>query len=543
MRGRRQTRRTSVRSYRNISQATVEIVGELLNSGSAISVRGSKTREVVARHTRLERPRERYLFVPERNNDVFAQVAESMWVLAGRDDVAWLGRYLPRAREFSDNGETWRAAYGPRLRDWNGRDQIDEVRKLLSDDPSSRRAVMSLFDPDRDFVQSKDIPCTNWIGWIIRDGRLEMSVVLRSNDVVWGFSGVNSFEWSILQEMLAFWLGVEVGSANYFAMSLHLYDRHVDRAGRIVQAARGPSPYDFGIRGSPFATPWANYSARLARWFAIEEAISANPDQPIGSFGSVDDPLLDAALTLMHLRWASEIWDDCRLVQELGHLPAADHVVAAYRHLGRRRPAILQRIPQKEIAAYFAAIQTATKASEEEVKNAIKRLHAEKNRAYGGAWKRRGELVSILPNIARKVDRLEALVATGSLMAGETALDTAIDLLVYVEKYRLFLAEGMAPGTLLPADASVPLSDHDANLDLLIDRLDLTPSGREVVSLVREIVEVFDRCWRGAESDASQKRRLETANFMSKLAGELVSLSVLRDEAAVAQLLRQDAPQ
>src|SRR5690606_36637114 len=113
------------------------------------------TREIIARHTRLDRPLERYLFVPGRNNDVFAQVAETMWVLAGRDDIAWLERYLPRAPQFSDDGATWRAAYGPRLRNWNGRDQIDEVRRLLSEDRSSRRAVTSLFDPARDFIQSK----------------------------------------------------------------------------------------------------------------------------------------------------------------------------------------------------------------------------------------------------------------------------------------------------------------------------------------------------------------------------------------------------
>ena len=530
-----------MKSYRNISVATVEIVEELLDAGSTIMVRGSTTREIIARHTRLERPQERHLFVPERNDDVFAQVAETIWVLAGRDDVAWLERYLPRAREFSDDGETWRAAYGPRLRNWNGRDQIAETLWLLTDDPSSRRAVMSLFDPDRDFVQSKDVPCTNWLGWIIRDGSLEMNVVLRSNDVIWGFSGVNSFEWSVLQEMLAFWLDAGIGSANYFAMSLHLYDRHLDRAARIVQAARGSLPYELGIERHAFATPWLEFDARLARWFALERTISANPSQPIGSFGSVGDPLLDAALTLVHLRWASDIWDDRRLIQELGDLPSADHVVAAYRHLGRRRPGILDSIPQKEIAAFFAAVGTAAQFSETDVKDAIKRLHAEKNKAYGGSWKRRGELVSILPNVARKVDRLEALVATEARMSGETALDTAIDLLVYVEKYRLFLAEDMPAGTLVATDAATPLSEHDLNLDLLIDRLDLTPGGRELESIVRDIVEAFDRSWRGAESGAALEQRLEVANLMSALAAELAALLARRDESSVARLLQRDA--
>ncbi|MFW2829453.1 hypothetical protein [Sphingomonas sp. ID0503] len=86
------------------------------------------------------------------------------------------------------------------------------------------------------------------------------------------------------------------------------------------------------------------------------------------------------------------------------------------------------------------------------------------------------------------------------------------------------------------------MSDHDANLDLLIDRLDLTPSGREVETIIREIVEAFDRSWRGAESDALPGDRLETAALMSTLAGELVALLAGRDREAVARFLRHKAP-
>ena len=172
-------------------------------------------------------------------------------MLGARNDVAWLERYLPRAPEFSDDGLTWRGAYGPRLRRWAAVDQIEQVRQLLLSDRSSRQAVMSLFDPGQDFVRSKDIPCTNWLGWIIREDRLRMNVVLRSNDVCWGFSGVNSFEWSVLHEMLAHWVEAEVGDANYLAMSLHLYEWHSDRAARVVDILekRGIVGPENGARG------------------------------------------------------------------------------------------------------------------------------------------------------------------------------------------------------------------------------------------------------------------------------------------------------
>jgi hypothetical protein len=63
----------------------------------------------------------------------------------------------------------------------------------------------------------------------------------------------------------------------------------------------------------------------------------------------------------------------------------------------------------------------------------VKNLHAEKNQAYGNSWMRRGEMLGIMANCARKVDRL------GVAGGGDTAADTAIDLLVYFIKYDIWL--------------------------------------------------------------------------------------------------------
>lgn len=527
-----------MKTYRNISIATVGIVDELLEQGAEVVVRGNATREFLARHTRIERPLERYLFLPRRNNDIVAQFAETMWVLAGRDDVAWLERYLPRAPEFSDDGKVWHGAYGPRLRRWGAIDQIDEVRKILSADRSSRQAVMSLFDPGRDFTASKDIPCNNWLGWIIREDRLHLHVALRSNDAWWGFSGANSFEWSILHEMMAFWLGADAGSADYFAMSLHLYDRHFDRGGRMVSAAHGVSPYDHGVGRAAFATPWPRFDRSLARWFELEARIASDPSGAIGSYGCVGDPLLDSALTLVHVRWAHRAWGPARLAQELAALPPCDYVAALYQQFGRLYPEILDDIPQQPIARFFDAIRNRAEPSATNLTAAIKRLHAEKDRAYGGAWKRRGELVSILPNIARKADRLETMMATGATLAGETALDTLVDLLVYAHKYRLWLAERLAPGALLSPGAATPLSDHDANFDAILDVVDLAPTGRRLKTVVEDIVAAFQRCWRRAEAGAAPAERLELAGELARHAAEALALLAECDKEALSNFLR-----
>lgn len=76
-------------------------------------------------------------------------------------------------------------------------------------------------------------------------------------------------------------------------------------------------------------------------------------------------------------------------------------------------------------------------------------LHAQKHAAYGDSWKRRGEMLGILANVARKVDRL------GVTDDNETAADTAIDLLVYLVKYRLWLVKNTgAPKPRMPRGLS-----------------------------------------------------------------------------------------
>lgn len=527
--------------YRNISFATAGSVVDVLDHGSDVVVRGMATRELVGRVTTLDRPLERYLFLPKRHNHVFAQFAETMWVLAGRNDIAWLARYLSRAPDYSDDGQTWHGAYGPRLRRWAGHvDQLDNVRRLLNGDPASRRAVMSLFDPERDFADSKDIPCNNWLSWIAREGKLHLSVAIRSNDAMWGFSGVNAFEWSILQEVMAYWLSLDVGAARYFAHSFHLYDQHFKRARQIDEGFHGLTPYDFGVGRAAFQTSWSDFPARLGRWFALEEQIRTRPEGSLFVHGRTEDPLLDSGLALVQVYWAHKLWGVDRLVKELAALPADDYVVAIYEQLGRTYPDLLQNVAQTAIARFFDACRDRTSNLPSAFRCAVKRLHAHKDRAYGSAWKRRGELVSILPNIARKSDRLETIITTGATMSGETTLDTAIDLLVYAEKYKLFLAEQLNEGALLPPGSPKPLSDHDANFDMLVDRLDLSAGAQGIEELIREIVTRFDTCWHRAEADAPWTERLNLAGLLAESAGRLVARLVADDRASVARFVQSE---
>jgi hypothetical protein len=71
-------------------------------------------------------------------------------------------------------------------------------------------------------------------------------------------------------------------------------------------------------------------------------------------------------------------------------------------------------------------------------------LHRAKTRDYGTAWKKRGEVLSVLANIARKVDRVGTVAGRDVATHDESILDTYIDLLIYSLKYETLLADASA---------------------------------------------------------------------------------------------------
>ncbi|MGG1154374.1 thymidylate synthase [Brevibacillus formosus] len=223
---------------------------------------------------RVESPKERCLVIPYRNNNIIQTIAETLWVLGGRNDLEYLSKYLPRASSFSDDGETWRGAYGKRLKGWfGGVNQINDVMKVLRTDEYSARGVMILFDPSEDInLKYKDVPCNNWIQLSIRDNKLNMYVTVRANDLIWGFSGINFFEWTVLQEMVANWLGLEVGEYYHFAGFLQLYKRHYERANKMLEHRLENDVYSFSyIPHVNIDIREINFDLQMNQFFNIEK--------------------------------------------------------------------------------------------------------------------------------------------------------------------------------------------------------------------------------------------------------------------------------
>jgi thymidylate synthase len=398
-------------TYNDVT-AALPALAKMVLGGDELESRAGRVKEVLHNHIELLEPWKREVTLPGRKASLPAQIAETMWVLSGRNDVEWLSAYLPRAAEFSDDGEVWRGGYGPRIRNWGGVDQLAHVLDLLRADPTSRRAVIAIYDPAVDTEPGKDIPCNDLLVFSSRLGRLDLSVHVRSNDLWWGWSGINQFEWSALQEIVAGMLGLNVGSLHFHTVSLHLYDHHWAKASTL-QAPWFVQQDDDTPRFRCVGN-LEDLDEVISQWFELESKarLGTLTEQDITEF---PEPMLRSWLRVIGTWWAGGSFmgplKGTRLAQALALTPQG----------GRPKQAV-PAVDQDE--ALFIR-QTA-------------KLHAEKSAAYGDSWKRRGEMLGIMANIARKVDRL------GVSDTNETSADTAQDLLVYLVKYLRWLNDSDA---------------------------------------------------------------------------------------------------
>jgi len=193
--------------------------------------------------TVYERPTERVLFHAWRDANPFFHLYESLWMLSGRNDVAPLTRFVKRMSSFSDDGFTFNAAYGHRWRRHHMGDQLVEIGRRLRNNHQDRRCVLKIWDQEQDLwdfelIQldedvitgerssyvGKDAACNVSATFQVRKGALDMTVLCRSNDILWGCYGANAVHFSMLLEYIAARVGVPVGLYRQISVNWHAYE-------------------------------------------------------------------------------------------------------------------------------------------------------------------------------------------------------------------------------------------------------------------------------------------------------------------------------
>jgi len=157
-------------------------------------------------------------------NKNYAQY-EFEWYLSGN----------PNAEEISKKAKIWstmmdeqgnvNSNYGYQ---WQRNNQLTKVIDMLRNDPLTRRASISLYDGKELDQYKKDTICTYAINFYIdKNKSLSMQVMMRSNDLVYGFCN-DQYCFSELQHIVANALQLTVGKYYHYVCNMHIYERHYD---------------------------------------------------------------------------------------------------------------------------------------------------------------------------------------------------------------------------------------------------------------------------------------------------------------------------
>jgi thymidylate synthase len=178
-------------------------------------------------------------------------VHELLWMIQGGDDAGYMN-----VRELEQQGvNIWSAwsdpdgnlgpTYGGLWRHWpdpfnfstrNGYDQLAEAIKDIRTNPTSRRIIVSAWNPSL-LSEQRLPPCHLFYQFIVDDDYIHCHMLMRSADI---FLGVpfNIASYALLTGMIAHCTNHKVGELVISFTDLHLYENHINQA--MEQLNRGP---------------------------------------------------------------------------------------------------------------------------------------------------------------------------------------------------------------------------------------------------------------------------------------------------------------
>tara|TARA_R110000851_G_scaffold233_1_gene791 strand:+ start:3360 stop:4004 length:645 start_codon:yes stop_codon:yes gene_type:complete len=150
--------------------------------------------------------------------------AEWKWYLSGDRKINKLGEIYGKIpviwKKMANSNFEVNSNYGYQ---WKRNNQLDKVVAILKDNPSTRKAAISIYDGKEINDYNKDTPCTYAVQFTILNNKLNMSVYMRSNDLWYGFC-IDQYCFSMLQQHVAERLSIDIGSYYHHAHNLHLYN-------------------------------------------------------------------------------------------------------------------------------------------------------------------------------------------------------------------------------------------------------------------------------------------------------------------------------
>lgn len=173
----------------------------------------------------INNSRNRLILSDLRQTSLGFCIANALWLLSGEKTIDRIVPYNKKGLVFSDNGIYYEAAFGDRI--FGTYNQWEIAYKLIKLDLNTRRAVIPIFFEDDLINLPKDTPCAESIQLMVRSGKLDFFLNMRSQSLYSVFP-YDIFLFTFLHEFLAQLLSLPLGKFYYHCKSLHVYEEEME---------------------------------------------------------------------------------------------------------------------------------------------------------------------------------------------------------------------------------------------------------------------------------------------------------------------------
>ena len=167
--------------------------------------------------------------------------AELLWYFMGRRGVEFISKYAKFWKSIDNGDGTVNSAYGYLLfKEYGltGITQYEWAYNSLIEDKDTRQAIMHFNMPKHQYEGNKDFVCTLTGIFQIRDNCLNLSINMRSNDVIWGLPTDLVFFVILQSQMLSHlktkYPDLKMGSYTHYAHSYHIYEKHFEQVTDMI---------------------------------------------------------------------------------------------------------------------------------------------------------------------------------------------------------------------------------------------------------------------------------------------------------------------
>ncbi len=222
--------------YKNLNNSFYWVVSDVLKSGITVNSRGSEQTELCFYKTIIEDPTDLLINYPSRKFNPNYGFTEWLWYLSQVKSTNNIGKMAKIWDMIKDDNGECESNYGSYM---FPTEQWSWVVNELKNDPDSRRSTIAINQPYHKNQNPKDIPCTQYVQFFIRNGHLDMGVYMRSNDVIFGFCN-DIFTFGLFHQLMCndlreHYPDLQLGEYHHNAGSMHIYERHYEMANKIMK--------------------------------------------------------------------------------------------------------------------------------------------------------------------------------------------------------------------------------------------------------------------------------------------------------------------